>query len=552
MHILLLLLRTSRWDALLGMLAGAAVGLATSGFAWTLQRVIAEKGANPGSYIGLFVACWFTYGAGAVLADNRLTRVAQQAVRELRLSISRRILESPLPVIEREQQRIFPVLIEDIATISRAVENLPTFVSGLVTVLGCFVLLMLISWPLALACVVLAVVALVGYVIPLHRFEHHLARWRADWDGMSKLLDSIVHGHKELLLDDRKRASFFQRHLEPLCRRQERELTRANTWETLVRRWGELLLLLGIGALLFTLPLHGWATYEQFGRFLFVALFLLAPLSSIVGFSTHLSRVNLAIDRASKVGVVLSDKTCEPVPTRVATSPSSVAAPTASDDLRFSLRAVTYRHARDDEAPFDLGPVSLEFDRPEIVFISGGNGSGKTTLLKLLCGLYPPLDGELLANGRAVGPAELDAHRRRFGVIFADFFLFDSLLGYEHAASADAARLVRDVHLDRLVTVGTDGSFSSTKLSQGQRKRLALVAAILEDKPVYIFDEWAADQDPEFRRWFYERILPDLRARGKLVLAISHDDAFYPTADRIVRLSEGRIASDTRQTARTS
>lgn len=555
MHILLLLLRTSRWDALAGIAAGAVVGLATSGFAWTLQSVIANGGSGWKTYAFLFAACWLAYGAGAVLADNRLTRVAQRAVRELRLSLSRRILATPLPALEREQQRIFPVLIEDIATISQAAAHLPTVVAGTVTVLGCFVLLTLISWPLAVACIVLALIALGGYVLPLHKFEKHLALWRADWDGISKLIDAIVRGHKELLLDDRKRASFFNRHLEPLCRRQETALTRANTWETLVKRWGELLLLLGIGLLLFTLPLHGWATYEQFGRFLFVALFMLAPLSGIVGFSTRLSRVNLALDRASKIGDLLADSPLATSPTFPSSSPTATLSPTAPitspNNLRFALRDVTYRHTRDDEAPFDLGPVSITFDRPEIVFISGGNGSGKTTLLKLLCGLYPPLGGELTGpDNSPILPADIAAHRRRFGVIFADFYLFDTLLGYETSPSPEAARLLGEVHLDRLVSVGTDGAFSSTKLSQGQRKRLALVAALLEDKPVYVFDEWAADQDPEFRRWFYERILPDLRTRGKLVIAITHDDAFYPTADRLIRLSEGRVVSDTRQIPR--
>ena len=551
MRILLLLLRTSRWDALAGIIAGTMVGLATTGFAWTLQTVIARRGEDWGAYALAFSGCWLAYGGCAALADNRITRVAQRAVRELRVTISRRILGVPLPLIEREQHRIFPVLVEDITAISRAAESVPSAVSGLFTVIGCFVLLTLISWPLAAACVVLGLVALGGYVIPLHRFERHLVRWRADWDNVNKLLQTIVRGHKELLLDDRKRASFFTRHLEPLCRRQESELVRANTWETLVKRWGELLLLLGVGLLLFTFPLHGWATYEQFGRFLFVSLFMLAPLAGIVGFSTQLSRVNLALDRASQIGVMLNQNAAT-TPDDASGAPSDAPMSPRAPCPRFGLREVTYRHARDDEAPFDLGPVSLDFDRPEIVFIAGGNGSGKTTLLKLLCGLYPPLSGHVYADSGPLDPGSLADHRRRFGVIFSDFFLFDGLLGYEDAATPEAAALLRQVHLDQLVGIDSAGCFTSIKLSQGQSKRLALVAALLEDKPVYILDEWAADQDPEFRRWFYERILPDLRARGKLVIAITHDDAFYPTADRIVRLSDGRIASDIRQTASAS
>lgn len=542
MRLLLLLLRTSRWDAITGILAGAVAGFATSGFAWTLQGVISNRGDHWPRYLAIFIGCWVAYGAGAVIADNRLTRVAQRAVRELRLSISRRILAVPLPQLEREHDRIFPVLTEDISALSRSASALPSAISGFVTVIGCFVLLALISLPLAAASLGLIGVAFGGYVFPLRRFERHLGRWRTDWDRVSALLEAIVRGHKELQLDERKQAVFLNRHLEPLCRRQETEMTRAATWETLVKRWGELLLLLGIGLLLFTLPLHGWATYEQFGRFLFVALFMLAPLATVVGFSTDLSRAARAMNHAGQLGIVLDRKADAPPP------PAPL--PDRATSFRFGLRDVTYRHTREDEAPFDLGPVSLEFDQPELVFICGGNGSGKTTLLKLLCGLYPPAEGTLLADGRPIGPSELAAYRRRFSVIFADFFLFNSLLGYEDAPAADAARLLSEVHLERLVTIDAEGGFSTTRLSQGQRKRLALVAALLEDKPVYIFDEWAADQDPEFRRWFYDHILPNLRARGKLVLAITHDEAFYAGADRIVRLSEGRIVSDERQLAR--
>jgi putative ATP-binding cassette transporter len=528
---------------MVGILAGVVAGLAASGFAWTLQGVISEQGGHWPRYLTIFIGCWLAYIAGAVLADNRLIRVSQRAIRELRLSISRRILAVPLPLLEREQERIFPVLIQDITAVSNAAAALPSALTGLVTVMGCYALLAVISLKLAAACLALIAVAIGGYLLPLQRFQHHLTRWRADWDRVSALLDTIVRGHKELKLDDRKRAVFFERHLEPICQRQETEMTRASTWETLVKRWGEMLLLLGVGLLLFTLPLHGWASYEQFGRFLFVTLFMLAPLATLVSFTTHLSRVALSIDRAEKLGVLL-DSEASPAPT------SSLPQPPSPFPLRFALRDVSYRHIREDAAPFVLGPVSLEFDRPELVFISGGNGSGKTTLIKLICGLYPPLQGQILVDGQVLGGAGSAAHRRRFSVIFADFFLFDGLLGYEDASGAKVERLLRELRLDKQVSVDAAGAFSSTKLSSGQRKRLALVAALLEDKPVYIFDEWAADQDPESRRWFYEHILPDLRKRGKLVLAITHDEGFYSRADRLIHLAEGRIVSDTRQSAR--
>lgn len=539
MRLLLLLLRTSRRDAVIGILAGAAVGFSASGFAWVLQATLAQRGANWGAYAAIFAACWLTYGLGSVLAGNRITRVAQRAVRDLRLSISRRILALPLPVLERDQARIFPVLTEDITMISTATSRLPSAISGFATVLGCFVMLGLIAWPLALACLGLLVVALGIYVQPLRRFQRHLAGWRADWDRFAQLLDAIVHGHKELILDRRKRTAFLDEQLEPIARRQQAEMTSANTWEILVRRWGELLMLLGLGLLLFTLPWHAWATYEQFGRFLFVALFILAPLSTLVGFSTDLGRAQLAISRINDLGVLLGRHAATPPP------PASPATPSRAFG-HLALRNIAYRHAGAASAVFTLGPLSVAFDRPEVVLISGGNGSGKTTLLKVMAGLYPANDGEITLDAQPLTPATLEHHRARFAVIFSDFFLFPSLLGYPQPSAAETDRWLREMQLERHVQVNADGEFSTTQLSQGQRKRLALITALLEDKPIYVFDEWAADQDPGFRRLFYERILPGLRDRGKLVLAISHDEAYYPLADRHLHLVDGRITQDTR------
>ena len=163
-----------------------------------------------------------------------------------------------------------------------------------------------------------------------------------------------------------------------------------------------------------------------------------------------------------------------------------------------------------------------------------------------MCGLYSATSGTISIDGQPLSNASLDSHRARFGVIFYDFFLFPTLLGCEQTSADESTRLLHEMQLYRHVQVNADGEFSTTQLSQGQRKRLALVAALLEDKPFYIFDEWAADQDPGFRRFFYESILPELRDRGKLVLAISHDEAYYHLADSHLHLIDGRITQDSR------
>jgi putative ATP-binding cassette transporter len=176
--------------------------------------------------------------------------------------------------------------------------------------------------------------------------------------------------------------------------------------------------------------------------------------------------------------------------------------------------------------------------------VIGGNGSGKSSLAKLLVGLYEPTAGEIRFAGEAVTRREVDRYRQNFAVVFSDFYLFDDLFGVGGLDQADLSRrYLERLHLTHKVEV-RDGRFSTTALSQGQRKRLALLTAYLEDRPLYLFDEWAADQDPYFKAIFYKDLLPQLRARGKTVIVISHDDSYYGLADRIIKLAEGRVVFD--------
>jgi putative ATP-binding cassette transporter len=212
---------------------------------------------------------------------------------------------------------------------------------------------------------------------------------------------------------------------------------------------------------------------------------------------------------------------------------------------RLDLVGVTHRYRREnEEESFLLGPVDLSFEPGELVFLVGGNGSGKTTLAKLLVGLYTPESGTICLNGRPVCDADREHYRQHFAAVFGDFYLFERLVGLGRPdLDAQAADYLRHLRLDHKVTV-RDGTFSTTDLSQGQRKRLALLTAYLEDRPVYLFDEWAADQDPLFKKLFYTQLLPELKARGKAVLVISHDERYFGGADRLVRLDYGKLVAE--------
>jgi putative ATP-binding cassette transporter len=302
---------------------------------------------------------------------------------------------------------------------------------------------------------------------------------------------------------------------------------------------GQLLLFIIIGLVLFALP--AWKNFspQVLTGYAINTLYMMTPLQVILSALPALGRASVALRKVQDLGISLFEDPSE----------ESSSTPVASEQSWHLLELVSvahtyYRESEDDS--FMLGPLDIRFLPGELVFLTGGNGSGKTTLMKLLTGLYLPESGQIILDGEPVAAQSLERYRQLFSTVFSDFYLFESLLGLNAPELDDRARrYLIDLHLDHKVRV-ENGVLSTLALSQGQRKRLALLTAYLEDRPFYIFDEWAADQDPVFKALFYTQLLPDLKRRGKTVLVISHDDKYYYVADRIIKLDRGKIESDSR------
>jgi putative ATP-binding cassette transporter len=204
--------------------------------------------------------------------------------------------------------------------------------------------------------------------------------------------------------------------------------------------------------------------------------------------------------------------------------------------------------AQGNDTPFSVGPVDFRIKRGEIVFVSGGNGSGKSTFIKLLTALYKPQQGRLKLDNMAINATHLAGYRKLIAPVFSDFHLFSKLYGMEEEELIQGDDLMRWMEMENISRL-KGGEFTRTNLSSGQRKRLALVAALLEKKPILILDEWAADQDPHFRKKFYREILPELKQKGLTIVAVTHDDRYFDAADRRIHFEEGKFTESTGSTA---
>lgn len=513
--------------SLLATSAGALGGLAT---AWLLATVNAGLHAPGGPGLPMllrFAALCLLSVAGTAIAGVGNSIVGQKVIAALRKDISARILRAPIAQIEAQRShRLLAVLTGDVDMVSAFTFNMSGYAIAFAVVLGSFIYLLRLSPPVFGA--VLAAVALgIGLNISARR------GWIRDYEGvrgaqdeLQKQYRAITDGAKELRLSRPRRNQVHGGALSAAADRIATLKSRAMRLFWLADALGSAIFFGVVGLLL--AARHAWALDPAVitGAVL-VLLYVKGPMEQIANGLPVLGQAQVAFRRIAALSAAFD----APAARAGGNAPPAFASAIA-------LRGATYRFP--GAQGFALGPVDLTIHRGETVFIVGANGSGKTTLIKLLLGLYAPTDGALLLDGTPVPPQGLDDYRQLFSAVFSDNFLFD-VLPPGHAA--DAAQLqawLQRLEISHKLAV-QDGAFSTLDLSTGQRKRVALVQAWLEQRPILMFDEWAADQDPSFRRVFYDDILPGLKRAGKTLIVVSHDDRFFAAADRIIHLDAGHI-----------
>jgi putative ATP-binding cassette transporter len=531
MNWLFQLVRRSRALLFLAVATGILSGLCTAASVAVIHLGLSRRGELdwlPWAFLALLILV----PASRVYSQYALLQLGQRIVYDMRTELSRRILASPLARLEEVgTHRLMMALTGDIDVLTNALSLIPTLAVNLAVVVGCMIYMSFLTPMLFGVTLVTLVVGAVSYRLPMKKGGRLFRRSRETQDELFAHFQGMTQGTKELKLHS-KRLTAFLGQIDQTSEELRDLNIQAQLLFTAAATWGWWLSFAVIGGILF---LSTGANVATLTGFVLLLLYLRTPLQQFLDSLPAFTRGAISVRRLQEL-----DRELEGHSERL--GESGAAASPRWETLDLAGVAHAYRGEKGDEG-FQLGPVDLTFRRGELVFLVGGNGSGKTTFAKILCGLYRPEAGEIRLDGKPVSAGDVDIYRRLFSVVFSDFYLFEKLLGFAQAdLDQRATSLLEHLQLKHKLDV-SKGTFSTTALSRGQRKRLALLTAYIEDRSFFIFDEWAADQDPVFKRIFYRELLPELRRRGKTVLAISHDDAYYDVADRILKLDYGRMVS---------
>jgi len=537
MKLIYLLLRSS-WE----MVAIAiGTGFLSGGSSAALIALISSvrAGSNNTSltyivwgFLGLVIVALIT----SITSQVMLVRLSQDAVSQLRMRLSQQILTAELTHLEQlGNPRLLAILTEDVQTVANAVYTIPFLCIDLAIVLGCLVYITWLSWSVLLILCVLIVVGIFSCQWLINKGEKLLALAREDQDILFKHFQTLTEGVKELKLNYQRRQVFLDKNLQPTVVKFRRHNVDGLTLFAATTSWGRLIFFFAMGFLLFALPKLLTINPQTISGYILTFTYLMLPMDNIINDLPQLSKANVALQKIESLGLSLASRA------EISTVPPPLN--TSWQILDFQGVTHTYHREQEDQG-FILGPIDLKLHPQELIFIVGGNGSGKSTLAKLITGLYIPETGKIVFDGELITDENREWYRQHFSVVFSDFYLFDELLGLGNRdLDALAQSYLKQLQLDHKVKID-NGRLSTTALSQGQRKRLALLTAYLEDRPIYLFDEWAADQDPDFKEIFYTQFLSELKDRGKTVFVISHDDHYFHVADRMVKLNYGKVEYD--------
>jgi len=496
----------------------------------------ASNGQKPGLWAAsLFLIALFLFMKSQQYVTITATAEIEAIIHKLRLRLIDHIRRSELLELEGiGRSRIVAAITSDTAILTQASNMLCFTVQG--AVLICFVSIYVAYLSLVTFALTVVIVGASGVVFHLKNRrlsaqKAESAAWeRRFYDRLTDFLD----GFKEVRLNSARSADLYDDASDVSKTAANIKIrTQAETFRMIVTSQISMYVLLG--AVVFVAPnLSDTLGGSSVAKATTALLFVVGACFGLVQSIPILLNANAAALRIAQLETALS---------RLA-RPDATAVPAPKRFDRIEMHDIVFRYVdKFSDTAFKIGPIDFTLQSGELVFITGGNGSGKSTFLRVLAGLYPPDSGDITLDGRPVNNASRDEYRALMSAIFFDYHLFKRLYGIPDADPAEVGRLLAQFRLADKTSL-TNGEFRTLDLSGGQRRRLALIVSMLEKRPIMILDEWTAEQDPEFRRKFYDELLPEMMQAGATLVVITHDDRYLDELHlpaRRIRMDEGRI-----------
>ncbi|WP_420230557.1 multidrug ABC transporter permease/ATP-binding protein [Psychrobacter sp. ER1] len=486
------------------------------------------------------------------LSQYALTRLGHRFVYELRTKLVKQIIDTTVPQIDHlGSARLLASLSSDIQSITVAFVRMPELVQGIILSVGVGLYLGWLSLPLLFIVMFWIVMTIWISTILVKHVYTHLTELREINDALYQDYQSIIEGRKELALNQHRAEKLYTDDFLAHAKSYEKTVTKSDTFHLSAVNWSNIMMFASIG-IVFAVANYLDIPMGVATTFSLTILFMQSPLLHAVGAYPTLQTAQVALEKIQSLELAEHQ-------------PSFATDTVAQDWQSITLNNINYRYVGSSSHALDtavndnaqnsdnsdnnqnpsnniLKSVNLTLQRGDVVFLIGANGSGKSTLAKVITGIFTPTTGTVQVDGQSVNSENNADFRQLFSAIFSDQHLFKQLIGIQ--GNEPDADLVSDwlykLNLQEKVSV-SDHKLSTDKLSQGQRKRLAMLIAVAEQKDILLLDEWAADQDPAFRRVFYQTLIPELKAMGKTLFIISHDDGYFEHADRLLLMKEGRL-----------
>ncbi|WP_027185013.1 cyclic peptide export ABC transporter [Desulfovibrio inopinatus] len=504
----------------------------------TAATTIGDTGLNLRALLMFFLVLG-AYALASHYAASRTIRLTESALFATTVRIAEKLRSTRLIAFERlGKTRIYTTLHTNTDIILETSKGLAHVAAGCVMIVFCGVYAALLS-PLALGVVALFYLfGILVYTINLRSIQSRLRETEHRERRFKHFFQYIIEGFKELRITSAMTKDIFDNHIRPAASTALEERIQVENQLSSNTVFVQSFYYLLVASMIFLLPRISSISQVNVIKIAAIVLFSYGSVTRIVQSIPLILKAEKAVASLTDLEEALDNAQVQEAsarPGRFTTRPS--------EDRHIRLENVTFSypsHIENEPGHFALGPIALDITPGEMLFIVGGNGTGKTTLLKLIAGLYEPSQGELFLGKTSITDTNRADYRNLFSIVFPDFYLFDRFYGQERLDDERIHQALASMGLTEHVT-WSDGRFGELELSAGQRKRLAIACAIVREAPILLFDEVAADLDPVFRQFFYEQFLPDAQKSGKTIIAVSHDDAYFHVADRVVKLDAGRI-----------